>query len=101
MTLDQEALKEELIQSFHLEDVPEDKKEKLLEKMGESLFKRIFIDTMEKLGSANMKEYEAMLDRGAKPEEFEVFFESKIPGYNIFVRGIVTKFKEELAEGAM
>lgn len=100
MALDQEALKKELIEAFHLEDVPEDKQEELLAKIGESLLKRIFLDTMEKLGDANMKEYEEMLDREAKQEELEAFFENKIPGYNIFVRGVVEKFKEELAEGA-
>lgn len=100
MALDQEALKKELIEAFHLEDVPLDKQEELLAKIGESLLKRIFLDTMEKLGDANMKEYEEMLDREAKQEELEAFFENKIPGYNIFVRGVVTKFKEELVEGA-
>lgn len=101
MALDQEALKKELIEAFHLENVPFDKQEELLAKIGESLLKRIFLDTMEKLGDTNMKEYEEMLNREAKQEELEAFFENKIPGYNIFVRGVVTKFKEELAEGTV
>ncbi len=101
MALDQEALKKELIEAFHLEGVPADKQEELLSKIGEALLKRIFLETMEKMGDENVKEYEELLDKEAKQEELEAFFESKIPGYNIFVRGVVTKFKEELAEGAM
>ncbi|MEI8096932.1 MAG: DUF5663 domain-containing protein [Candidatus Moraniibacteriota bacterium] len=100
MALDQDELKKELIEAFHLEGAPKDKQEELLAKIGESLLKRIFIETMEKMGDANVKEYEEMLDREAKQEEIQAFFENKIPGYNIFVRGVVTKFKEELAEGA-
>jgi hypothetical protein len=46
-----------------------------------------------------VKEYEALLDGGAQEAELEAFFETKIPGYNTFVRGVVTKFKEEMAEG--
>lgn len=99
MALDQDALKKELIEAFHLEGVPADKQEELLSKIGEALLKRIFLDTMEKMGDANVKEYEEMLDRGAKEAELEAFFESKIPGYNVFVRGVVTKFKEDMAEG--
>ncbi|MFZ2299870.1 MAG: DUF5663 domain-containing protein [Candidatus Moraniibacteriota bacterium] len=100
MALDQEALKQELIATFHLEGIPEDKQEALLSKMGEALLKRIFLETMEKIGDAGVAEYEGLLDRGAKQEEIETFLESKIPGYNVFVRGVVTKFKEEMAEGA-
>ncbi|MFZ2187509.1 MAG: DUF5663 domain-containing protein [Candidatus Moraniibacteriota bacterium] len=99
MALDQEALKKELIEVFHLEDVPASKQEELLSKVGEALLKRIFLETMEKMGDANVTEYEALLDKGAKQEELEAFFEKKIPGYTVFVRGVVTRFKEEMAEG--
>jgi len=100
MALDQEALKQELIEALHLGDLPLDKQETLLEKIGEALVKRIFLETMEKLGDANVQEYEALLEKETSQEELEAFFENRIPGYNIFVRGIVEKFKEELAEGA-
>lgn len=98
MALDQEALEQELVEAFHLEQVPKDKQEELLAKIGEALVKRIFLETMEKLGDAGVTEYEALLDGGAKQEQIEAFFESKIPGYNVFVRGVVVRFKEELAE---
>lgn len=101
MALDQEALKKELIETFHLEDIPAEKQEALLAKIGEALLKRIFIETMEKMGDANVKEYEEMLDREAKQDELEAFFENKIPGYNIFVRGVVTRFQEEMTEGSV
>lgn len=99
MALDQEVLKKELIESFHLEGVPADKQEALLVKMGEALLKRIFLETMEKIGETGVTEYEALLDRGATQEEIEVFLENKIPGYNVFVRGVVEKFKEETEAG--
>jgi hypothetical protein len=99
IVLDQEALKQELITAFHLEGIPEDKQEALISKMGEALLKRIFLETMEKIGDAGVAEYEVLFDKGAKQEEIEAFLENKIPGYNIFVRGVVDKFKEEMAEG--
>lgn len=99
MALDQEALKKELIESFHLEGIPAEKQEALLAKMGEALLKRIFLETMEKIGETGVTEYEALLDRGAPQGEIEAFLENKIPGYNIFVRGVVAKFKEETEAG--
>ncbi|OGI14495.1 MAG: hypothetical protein A3E38_00745 [Candidatus Moranbacteria bacterium RIFCSPHIGHO2_12_FULL_54_9] len=99
MALDQEALKKELIEAFRLEGIPGDKQEELLAKIGEALLKRIFLETMEKMGEAGIAEYEALLEKNAKQEELEAFFETKIPGYNVFVRGIVTAFKEEMQNG--
>ena len=51
------------------------------------------------MGEAGIAEYEALLEKNAKQEELEAFFETKIPGYNVFVRGIVTAFKEEMQNG--
>lgn len=99
MALDQEALKTELISAFHLEGIPEEKKEALLAKIGEALMKRIFVETMEKLGDDGAEEYETFLEREVTKEDVETFLETKIPGYNIFVRGVVTKFKEEMEAG--
>lgn len=99
MTLDQGQLREELIKTFHLEQLPEEKRDALLEKMGEAVLKRIFLATLDKLGDDGIAEYEALLDRQATPEEVDTFFEKKIPGYDVFVRGVVDEFKEEMTKG--
>ncbi len=98
MALDQAQLREELIKAFHLEQIPDDKRDELLEKMGEALLKRVFLATMDKIGEEGIKEYEALLDREAKQDEIEAFFESKIPGYDVFVRDVATQFKEEMTK---
>lgn len=98
MALDQTELREELIKAFHLEQIPEDKRDELLEKLGEALLKRVFLDTMDKIGDDGVKEYEELLDKEAKQEEIEAFFEKKIPGYNVFVREVAEKFKEEMTK---
>ena len=101
METDQEKLKQELVAMLNLHGIPQDKQEALLAKMGEALLKRIFLETMEKIGDAGVAEYEALLKQGNKQEEIEAFFENKIPGYNIFVRGVAEKFKEEISAGAL
>jgi len=98
MALDQTQLRDELIKAFHLEQIPEDKRDELLEKMGEALLKRVFLATMDKIGEDGIKEYEALLDKEAKQDEIEAFFEQKIPGYDVFVREVATEFKEEMTK---
>ncbi len=98
MDTDQEKLRQELVAMLNLQGIPRDKQEALLAKMGEALLKRIFLETMEKIGDAGVAEYEALLDQGDKQKEIEDFFEKKIPGYNVFVRGVAEKFKEEISE---
>ncbi len=98
MALDQTELREELIKAFHLEQIPEDKRDELLEKMGEALLKRVFLATMEKIGDEGIQEYEGLLDKEAKQDEIEAFFEKKIPGYNVFVREVAEEFKDEMAK---
>lgn len=99
MAIDQAQLRGELIKAFHLEQIPEDKRDELLEKMGEALLKRVFLATMDKIGEDGIKEYEVLLDREAKQDEIEAFFESKIPGYDVFIRDVATEFKEEMTKG--
>jgi hypothetical protein len=98
MALDEVQLREELITAFHLDQIPEEKRDELLEKMTEALLKRIFLDTMDKIGDAGVVEYEALLDAEAKPEELEAFFEKKIPGYDVFIRDIARDFKDEMTK---
>jgi hypothetical protein len=97
--IDQQALMQDFITAFHLEGVPKEKQEELVAKMGEAMLKRIFLDTMEKIGDAGVREYEVLLDRQAGEQEIGAFFEAKIPGYDVFVEETVKKFKSEVLEG--
>lgn len=96
--IDPQALTAELISAFHLEGVPKEKQEELIAKFGEALLKRIFLETMEKLGDAGVKEYETLLDKGANEQEVSAFLEVKIPGYEIFIEDTAKHFKSEMIE---
>lgn len=101
MALNQELLKKDLIETFHLENIAPEKQDALLARIGEALLKRIFLATMEKIGDNGVKEYETLLEKNAEQPEIEDFFEKKIPGYNIFVEDVVQEFKEEMSKGVL
>lgn len=98
MMIDQEALRQDLIKTFQLDGMSKEKQDELLSRMGESLLRRIFLETMDKLGDAGVREYEALLQKEASQEEIEMFFKSKIPGYNILIDDVVKEFKKEMLD---
>ncbi len=96
MDLSLEQLKAEFSKNFQLDGVPEEKREALMEKMGEVLLKNIFVETMEKIGPDGVAGYEKLLEAEASEEEIGEFFESQIPGYQVFVREVIERFQEDM-----
>jgi hypothetical protein len=96
MDIDYSKIEKELIEELALAGLPKLKQEELLGKMLEALLKRIFMDTMERLGEQGMTEYEALIE--SEPTEAAVgkFLEEHIPDYSAFVESIVDQFKKDV-----
>lgn len=96
MDIDYSKIEAELIEALALAGLPRPKQEELLGKMLEALLKRIFMDTMERLGEKGMTEYEALIE--TEPSEAAVgkFLEERIPEYGTFVQMIVDQFKKDI-----
>jgi len=91
-----EQHRQEIIETFGLQDMSVEKQDDLIGKIGEVFLKRLFLATIDKLGANGAREYEELLSREANAEEMEAFFEEKIPGYAIFVRGVVADFRKDM-----
>lgn len=96
MDIDYTKLKQELVEELGLAGLSAEKQDELIGKMLEGLLKRIFLDTMEKMGEAGVAEYEKLIEGNAKEEEVARFIEAKIPNYDAFVAEIIQKFKADL-----
>jgi hypothetical protein len=94
--LDEEEIRQELIAHFHLEQMTVEDQNKILDKILEAILKTILVQTFDRLGESGMTEYERVMERAHSEAEIAAFLESKIPGYNVFVREIVADFKESL-----
>lgn len=90
-----EALSQ-LIKDLGIDTLEQDKQNELIIKMTEVLLKRIFIETMEKLGEGGREEYEKMSEGEVEPEQVEAFFKEKIKNYDEMVQGIVEEFRTEM-----
>ena len=92
----QSQIQKTLLEELGLSNLPQDKQDELLIKMTEVLLKRIFLETMEKLGDEGMKEYDKMVEEGATAEQLEEFFKSKITNYDTMVQKVIEEFKGEM-----
>lgn len=96
LALNEAELRAELVDFFHLEGMEPEDQAAVLDKMIEALMKTIFLKTFERLGEAGVAEYEKAVERALRPEEITQFLESRIPGYNVFVKEIVADFKHSM-----
>jgi len=99
MTSSQKQALTQLIKDLGIDNLPEDKQNELIIKMTEILLKRIFIETMEKLGEKGREEYEKMSQGQVEPEQVAAFFKDKIRNYDEMVETIVKEFREEMMGG--
>ncbi|NTV41244.1 MAG: hypothetical protein HGA61_03135 [Candidatus Moranbacteria bacterium] len=94
-SLQQQTLSQ-LVKDLGIDSLPEDKQNELIIKMTEILLKRIFLETMEKLGDQGREEYEKMSEGQVEPEQVAAFFKDKIRNYDEMVETIVNEFREEM-----
>jgi hypothetical protein len=96
MALQYEQLKQEFIDEFGLGVLAPEKQDEIIASMMEAVMKRIFVDTMEKLGETGMDEYEKFLEQKPEQVQIEEFLKSKIANYDVMIDNIVTEFKGEM-----
>ncbi|MGB3073523.1 MAG: DUF5663 domain-containing protein [Candidatus Moraniibacteriota bacterium] len=96
MDIDYSKIEAELIESLALAGLPKPKQEELLAKMLEALLKRIFMETMERLGEQGMTDYEALIETAPSEAAVGKFLDERIPEYSAFVQTIVDQFKKDI-----
>lgn len=97
MAIDTNVLREDLAKELGVETLPPEEQERLIDMAIETLIKEIYIQTVEKLGEAGGKEYEALVAReGSTETEMTDFLKARIPDYDNFVAKIVMDFKRDM-----
>lgn len=96
MDIDYLKIEAELIESLALAGLPKPKQEALLAKMLEALLRRIFMETMERLGEQGMSDYEVLIATAPSETAVGKFLEERIPEYSMFIQNIVDQFKRDV-----
>jgi hypothetical protein len=97
-TSPQSAALAQLIKDLGIDTLSQEKQNNLIIKMTEVLLKRIFLETMEKLGEKGREEYEKITQGEVTPEQMEEFFKNNIQDYDKMVEGIIEEFKAEMMQ---
>lgn len=92
----QSAALEQLVKDLGIDTLSQEKQNELIIKMTEVLLKRIFLETMEKLGEKGREEYEKMSEGDVQPEQVESFFRERISNYDELVNQVIEQFKAEM-----
>ncbi len=96
ITSSQQQALSQLVKDLGIDNLSQDKQNELIIKMTEVLLKRIFLETMEKLGEQGREEYEKMSEGDVQVEQVEAFFKEKINNYDEMIENIIEEFKSEM-----
>jgi hypothetical protein len=96
MTTQNTILQQTIIEELGLQELPQEKQEELLVKIGEVVMKRIYLETMENLERAEQEKLVDIMEKN--PDGVEDYLKEKFPDYDGFVKKIVDNFKSELKQ---
>lgn len=91
-----------IAQSFGFDDLGDIQQQNVVEKMTESVIKRVLVNVYEKLNEVQRNDLEDMM---ADPEavdmgKIEEFMRAHVPDYDVIVMGAITELKKHIAESA-
>lgn len=93
-----EALSQ-LVKDLGIDTLSQDKQNEIIIKMTEVLLKRIFLETMDKLGDAGREEYAKLMEQGeVSAEQVEEFFKERINNYDEIVKQVIEEFRGEMMQ---
>lgn len=90
-------IQKELVESFGIQDLPQEKQADVIKRAGELIMKRLFLKVMETLSEEDKKELDNLLGRSPEPDQEKVseFLKGKISNLDELMLKEVNDFKEE------
>ncbi len=93
-----QKIRENIIELFNIKDLPEDKQEETINKIGGIIFQSVLMRTLPMLSEEDLANYEKLLDNDVAPDELMNFFGEKIPNFLEIVAEESENFRNEAAE---
>ncbi len=91
-------IRESIIELFNIRDLPEDKQEETINRIGGIIFQSVLMRTLPMLSEEDLVNYEKMLENNVAPDELMNFFGEKIPNFLEIVAEESENFRAEAAE---
>ena len=99
----QENIYNTIAKEFGFEDLSDPKQQDLVEKMTESVIKRVLVDSYAKLSDSARQEFDSMMENidTVDPEQIEVFLRANLTDYDAIIAEAVSDLKKHIAESTV
>lgn len=98
MNTQQQEVREDIITLFNIKDLPEDKQEETINRIGTIIFQNVLMRTLPMLSEEDLAKYEELLEKNSSPEDLMDFFGDRIPTFLEIVKEESISFREQAAE---
>ncbi|MBI4093075.1 MAG: hypothetical protein HY420_04085 [Candidatus Kerfeldbacteria bacterium] len=94
----QTLFKANIIDLLGLQNLPEEQKARLLQRMSQAVQDRISDRVASKMNDAQRTEMDKLLAQNASPEQIDVFMKQAVPDFEEIAAEELLKFKQEMKE---
>lgn len=98
MNTTQQEVREDIITLFNIKDLPEDKQEETINRIGSIIFQNVLMRTLPMLPEEDLAKYEELLEKNSSPEDLMDFFGEKVPNFLEIIKEESISFREKAAE---
>ena len=96
--MNEEQIKNKLMEELGMTGLSQEKQEELIVKMTEVILKKVFLATMERLESQGQAQYAMLMENQPSPEDVDEFLKEKIDDYEEMVEKIIKDLVEEMKQ---
>ena len=97
-----ENIQEMIAKEFGFDDLTDESQKELIERMTESVIKRVLVDAYTKLSDSERKEFEEMMENieDVDPDSIDGFLREKLTDYDGIVQEAVADLKKHISDSA-
>jgi hypothetical protein len=95
-----QTIQQVIAQEFGFSDLDADRQERLIERMTESVIKRVLVDAYTKLSDSDRKQFEDLMENieNIDPNAIETFLREKLTDYDSIIAEAIADLKKHITE---
>lgn len=98
MNTTQKEVREDIITLFKIKDLPEDKQEETINRIGNIIFQNVLMRVLPILSEEDLDKYEKLLEENTSPENLMDFFGERVPTFLEIIKEESINFREQAGE---
>ncbi len=88
-------LLQKIIEEFGISTLPKEKQEEIVARIGGIIYQAVLMRVLDQMTESEQDEFDALLEKGALPEETFSFLKEKVPAIEQIIKEESDAFKKE------